>query len=98
MALGKWHSPFGTSKDRGHGQLSRRVKLENAEGRENLQASLVYGAPGEEKSKHPPSESEDGAPKIVYGITPGPPTFATTDATGARRIANISQPQCSTPI
>jgi hypothetical protein len=33
----------------------------------------VYGAPSEEKSKHPPSQSEDGAPKIVYGITPRPP-------------------------
>jgi hypothetical protein len=61
MALGKWHSLFGTSKGRGHGRLSRKVKLENAEGREkSLQASLVYGAAGEEKSKHRPHSPRTG--------------------------------------
>jgi hypothetical protein len=59
---------------RGHGRLSRKVKLENAEGREkSLQASLVYGARGEEKSKHPPSQSEDGHLKSSTELLPGHP-------------------------
>src|SRR6266850_2169703 len=34
----------------------------------------------EEKSKTPPSQPEDGAPKIVYGITFGPPVHLVSGA------------------